>query len=72
MRFGQEFICNICKKNIMDEDYHRYTTDMLGMDMMFYACDGECNKKFREEYVDPFEEEPEDIIENRWQILDIR
>lgn len=54
MRFGQEFKCNICKKEPIG-DYHRYYCDIAGIDMEFYTCHGECNKKFRGEYVDPFE-----------------
>lgn len=65
MRFGQEFICNICKKEI-GGDYHRYTCDIVGIDMVFYTCQGDCHKKFRGEHVDPFEE-----IDNRFEILDL-
>ena len=66
MRFGQEFICHICKKEPVG-DYHRYTCDIAGIDMEFYTCKGDCDKKFRGEYVEPFEP-----IKNRWEILDIR
>jgi len=66
MRFGSEEICNICKKSIIDKDCHRYTSEMLGMDYVFYTCKGECNKKFRGEYVEPFVE-----IETRFEILDL-
>ncbi len=65
MNFGHDSNCNICKKEI-DGDYHRYTSDMLGMDFVFYVCEGDCNKKFRGEYVDPFVE-----IDNRFEILDL-
>ena len=65
MRFGQEFVCSICRKEI-DGDYHRYTSDMLGMDMEFYACKGDGNLKFRGEYIEPFEP-----VKSRWQILDL-
>ena len=65
MEFGQAFICHTCKKK-PDGDYHRYTCDIAGIDMEFYACKGDCNKKFKGEYVEPFES-----IENRWGILDL-
>jgi hypothetical protein len=68
MNFGQSFTCSICKKDI-DGDYHRYTSDMLGMDFVFYTCaEGKCNEVFRGEYVEPFVDKP---IKSRWQILDI-
>ena len=66
MNFGQSFTCSICRKDI-DGDYHRYTSDMLGMDFVFYVCKGDCNEKFRSEYIEPFRP-----IKNRWEILDIR
>lgn len=65
MNFGQDFNCSICRKEI-DGDYHRYTSDMLGMDMEFFACKGDCDLKFQDEYVGPFES-----VENRWSILDL-
>jgi len=65
MEFGQSFTCSICKKNI-EGDYHRHTSDMLGLDMVFYTCKGECNKKFKGEYIEPFIE-----IDNRFEILDL-
>jgi hypothetical protein len=67
MNFGQDFVCSICRKEI-DGDYHRYTSDMLGMDFVFYTCaDGKCHDLFRGEYVEPFEDKP---IKKRWEILD--
>jgi len=67
--FGQDFICHICRKEI-DGDYHRYTCDIASIDMVFYTCQGDCNKEFRGEYIEPFISiEP---IKNRWDILDIR
>ncbi len=68
MNFGQDFICNICKEAI-DDDYHRYTCDIAGINYEFYTCKGECNKKFRGEYIDPFADKPP---LKRWQILDLR
>lgn len=65
MEFGQSTKCTICKKEI-EGDHHRYTSDMMGLDMVFYACKGDCNLKFRGEYVEPFEE-----IDNRFEILDL-
>ena len=66
MNFGQSFTCAICKKEI-DGDYHRYASDMLGMDFVFYTCKGgECDKMFRGEYVEPFEE-----IDSRFDIMDL-
>jgi hypothetical protein len=67
MEFGHTFKCHICKKEI-DGNYHRYTCDISGIDLEFYTCIGKCNKFFRGEYVDPFEEDP---IDNRFEILDL-
>ena len=61
-----KFNCNICKKAI-EGDYHRYTCDIAGMDIEFYTCgEGDCDKKFRSEYVEPFE-----TIDSRFEILDL-
>ena len=65
MEFGQSTKCTICKKDI-DGDYHRYTSDMLGMDFVFYVCKGDCNLKFRGEYIEPFKS-----IDTRFEILDL-
>ena len=65
MEFGQSFICNICKKEPVG-DYHRYTSDIGGMDLVFYTCQGDCDKEFSGEYVEPFKP-----IENRFEILDL-
>ncbi len=65
MRFGQEFKCNICKKEPID-NYHRYTCDIVGIDMVFYTCMGECDKKFHSEYIKPFES-----VSSRWELLDL-
>ena len=65
MRFGTTFNCHICNKEIVG-DFHRYTSDMLGMDFEFYVCQGECNNTFRGDYVEPYEP-----VESRWQILDL-
>ncbi len=65
MKFGQEFRCHICKGDI-DNNYHRYYCDIAGMDLEFFVHDGDCNAKFRGEYVDPFEP-----IDNRFEILDL-
>ena len=65
MDFGYMFKCNICKKEPIG-DYHRYTCNIGGIDMEFYTCPGGCDKKFRNEYVPPFEP-----IENRFDILDL-
>ena len=71
MKFGREFRCPICKKDI-DGDYHRYTCEYAGIDMEFYTCDGDCNKKFRDEYVEPFNSvEIFEKIESRFDILDL-
>ncbi len=67
MRFGQEFVCNICKKAI-NSDYHGYNCVIAGIDMTFYTCKGKCNEKFRGEYINPFKDEP---IETRFEILDL-
>jgi len=66
MNIGQEFICNICKA-VPVGNYHRYTCNYASIDMKFYACSGLCDKKFRNEYVEPFEP-----ITSRFDILDIR
>ena len=65
MEFGHTEKCFICKKYPTGM-HHRYTSDMLGLDMVFYACEGDCDKIFRGEYVEPFEE-----IENRFEIMDL-
>lgn len=54
MKFGHTFICCICKKDI-DGNYHRYTSK--GIDIEFYTCEGDCDKKFHSKYVEPFESE---------------
>lgn len=51
MKFGHTFTCHICKKEI-DGNYHRYTSK--GIDIEFYTCQGDCDKEFRGEYVEPF------------------
>ncbi len=65
MEFGKEEICHICR-GYPQGRVHRYTSDMLGMDYAFYTCEGDCDKKFRGEYVDPFEP-----IYSRFEILDL-
>ena len=67
MEFGSTEKCSICKK-YPEGRYHKYTSDILGMDLVFYACEGDCNKKFRSEYVEPFKPIP---IKNRWELLDL-
>jgi len=69
MEFGQSAKCTICKKEVeVEGDYHRYTCDLAGIDMVFYACKGDCDLKFRGEYVDPFKDDP---IKDRFEILDL-
>lgn len=65
MKFGHTFECQICKKELLGV-YCRYTSDMLGMDLEFFTHPGDCDKKFRGEYVDPFEP-----IDDRFEILDL-
>ncbi len=65
MEFGTTTKCHICGEEIVG-DYHRYTCDIVGIDMEFYACHGECALKFSGEYVEPFEP-----VESRWHILDL-
>lgn len=66
MNFGRSTDCQICRKKI-EGDYCRYYCTFAGIDMEFYTHPGECNNKFRGEYVEPFES-----IGSRWEILDIR
>ena len=71
MEFGKSFICCTCRKDI-DVAYHRYNCDIVGIDLEFFTHPGDCNKKFRSEYVDPFVEPEDEPIENRSEILDLR
>ncbi len=65
MELGHTTNCHICKKSI-DGDYHRYTCDVVGIDMEFYTHPGDCDKVFNGEYVEPFKH-----IDNRFEILDL-
>lgn len=65
MRFGHTTDCHVCRKEIVG-DYHKYTCDIAGIDLEFYACQGDCNKKFRGDYIEPF-----DPIKNRFDIMDL-
>ena len=72
MIFGNTFSCHICKKPIED-DYHRYHCDIAGIDLEFFTCnEGDCDKKFRGEYVDPFKEPEPEVMLERWELLDFR
>ena len=66
MNFGNDFKCHICKEEIADHYYHRYYCEFGGIDLEFFVHDGNCNKEFRGEYVDPFEP-----VNNRFEILDL-
>jgi hypothetical protein len=71
MNFGQDFICATCKKE-PSGDYHIHNCAMTGIDLVFYTCKGECNAKFRSEYIEPFKDEfKDDSIDNRFEILDL-
>lgn len=75
MRFGHTFECQICKKELLGV-YHRYHCDIAGMDLEFFTHSGDCDKKFRDEYVEPFKDVPcvdiiNEPIDNRFEILDL-
>ncbi len=71
MIFGNSFNCHTCHKDI-DVAYHRYHCDIAGIDLEFFTHPGDCDKKFRGEYVDPFVEPEDEPILDRSEILDLR